>query len=363
MQRNWKSIDIQTSAGETSDLPSSELHHRISCSHHWKTEAPELNLRLSSSLQSAVAAAGSGTGTVPPAFYMSRAPNHEFQEWWNKQRERNHDLFSAAFDEDPSTSGNANGDFGIAGGAGGGNGYHAVEIRGQSSDPTVEKSRARSARQIRFFCFLKLQQIASSFASLAGASLSVLRTANRRIVASPADSPSSRLYRIIRFFLILVVVLLGFELLAYYKGWHFSRPRPSVGSKELLDWLGLVYAWWLDIRAKYLAPPLQSLANVCIVLFLIQSVDRAVLVLGCFWIKFRGIKPVANVEYGKEGLENGIAEEYPMVLVQIPMCNEREVRTSKMYTGNFLWEEFIFSLSAVFRLCFSPPFPNVLLSL
>ncbi|OWM82926.1 probable xyloglucan glycosyltransferase 6 [Punica granatum] len=258
---------------------------------------------------------------------MSRAPNHEFQEWWNKQRERNHDLFSYSSDDDPSTSGNASGSGSFGNGVGGGGyGYHAVEIRGHSSDPTVEKSRARSARQIRFFCFLKLQQIASSFASLAGASVSVLRTANRRIVASPADSSSSRLYRIIRFFLILVIVLLGFELLAYYKGWHFRPPRPPhVGSKELLDWLGLVYAWWLDIRAKYLAPPLQSLANICIILFLIQSVDRLVLVLGCFWIKFRGIKPVANVEYGKEGLENGNAEEYPMVMVQIPMCNEKEV--------------------------------------
>ncbi|KAK4785356.1 hypothetical protein SAY86_002045 [Trapa natans] len=257
---------------------------------------------------------------------MSRTPNHEFQEWWNKQRERNHDLFSAASsDEDPSTSGNGNGNGGSVGGTRGGNAYHAVDVRGKFSDQTVEKSRARSARQIRFFYFLKLQQIASSIASLAGASLSVLRTANRRIVASPTDSSSSRLYRIIKFFLILVIVLLGFELLAYYKGWHFSPPRPSVGSKELLDWLGLVYASWLDIRANYLAPPLQSLANVCIILFLIQSVDRAVLVLGCFWIKLRGIKPVANVEYGKECLENGISDDYPMVLVQIPMCNEKEV--------------------------------------
>ncbi|KAG5252236.1 xyloglucan glycosyltransferase [Salix suchowensis] len=56
-------------------------------------------------------------------------------------------------------------------------------------------------------------------------------------------------------------------------------------------------------------------------LFLIQSVDRVVLMLGCFWIKFRKLRPVAAVEY--DGSEN--VEDYPMVLVQIPMCNEREV--------------------------------------
>ncbi|KAK9138518.1 hypothetical protein Sjap_009112 [Stephania japonica] len=71
------------------------------------------------------------------------------------------------------------------------------------------------------------------------------------------------------------------------------------------------------------APPLQGLANVCIVLFLIQSLDRIGLMLGCFWIKFKGIKPVALAEFDGD-VESGSNEEYPMVLVQIPMCNERE---------------------------------------
>ncbi|XP_030454827.1 probable xyloglucan glycosyltransferase 6 [Syzygium oleosum] len=235
---------------------------------------------------------------------MSRAPNHEFQEWWNKQRERG---------LDPSSP------------DGGGGPLLPVEIRTPRSDQAVEKSRARSARQLSWVCLLRFQQIASLVASAAGSLVSILRTANRRIAASPADSSSSRLYRIIRFFLILVLVLLGFELLAYSKGWHFSPP--SVGSKEVLGFVELVYANWLEIRAKYLAPPLQSLTNVCIVLFLIQSVDRVVLVLGCLWIKIKGIKPVASVDYEKKGdLDSESGDEvFPMVLVQIPMCNEREV--------------------------------------
>ncbi|EMS55174.1 hypothetical protein TRIUR3_24805 [Triticum urartu] len=74
---------------------------------------------------------------------------------------------------------------------------------------------------------------------------------------------------------------------------------------------------------KYIAPPLQFLTNSCVVLFMIQSVDRLVLCLGCLWIKLRGIKPVP-IAADKDDVEAG-DEDFPMVLVQMPMCNEREV--------------------------------------
>ncbi|CAA6667931.1 unnamed protein product [Spirodela intermedia] len=95
---------------------------------------------------------------------------------------------------------------------------------------------------------------------------------------------------------------------------------------EAVEALEMLYAHWLYVRANYLAPPVQVLANVCIVMFMVQSVDRLVLVLGCFWIKFRRLRPVAAVGFGGEAdAENGGVDEYPMVLLQIPMCNEREV--------------------------------------
>lgn len=104
-----------------------------------------------------------------------------------------------------------------------------------------------------------------------------------------------------------------------------------MGSAQVLGLVELVYANWLHIRANYLAPPLQTLTNACIVLFLVQSVDRVVLMLGCFWIKFRRVRPKAAMEYKdspsvEEEDGNDNVEDYPMVLVQIPMCNEREVR-------------------------------------
>lgn len=229
---------------------------------------------------------------------MSRAQNYEFQEWWNKNRDKN--LLEPSVENcstEPVT----------------------VEISSPTSDRTFEKGRARSARQLSWVCLLRFQQIFGFFTSLTNSVLLLLRTANRRIASpdSAADSGSSRLYRLIKVFLITVLLLLSVELVAYFKGWHFSPPSIGV--------IGFMYANWLEFRANYLAPPLQTLTNVCIVLFLVQSVDRVVLILGCFWIKFRKLKPVAPVEYAAADEESSNAEDYPMVLVQIPMCNEREV--------------------------------------
>ncbi|PPS11215.1 hypothetical protein GOBAR_AA09429 [Gossypium barbadense] len=121
----------------------------------------------------------------------------------------------------------------------------------------------------------------------------------------------------------------GSTIAAYFKGWHFGAPNLQlqyilsvpVGFKDLFDWL---YTHWVLIRVAYLAPPLQFLANVCIVLFLIQSMDRLILCLGCFWIRLKKIKPIPKHEAVAD-LESGEDSFFPMVLIQIPMCNEKEV--------------------------------------
>ncbi|KAK6940477.1 Glycosyltransferase 2-like [Dillenia turbinata] len=245
---------------------------------------------------------------------MSRPPNYEFQEWWNKEREKNRDLLIPQSDLSSDR-------------------HFAVQIQSPSSSDSTgdsDRSRSRSARQLSWLILLKFQQFASSLSSFSSRFLSLLRIANRRITSPESvtdasiSKSESRFYRLIKGFLIIVVVLLCIELVAYFKGWHFSPPSIEYAEAEVVGFLGVVYANWLYIRAHYLAPPLQSLTNVCIVLFLIQSVDRIVLVLGCAWIKFRRIKPVAVMEY-PDSSEDGKELHYPMVLVQIPMCNEREV--------------------------------------
>ncbi|PIN09854.1 Xyloglucan 6-xylosyltransferase [Handroanthus impetiginosus] len=238
---------------------------------------------------------------------MSRTPNYEFQEWWNKQRAKDHadDHLSCSTSEDFR--------------------FLTVDIHNPASNVAVaEKDRSRSARQLSWIYLLKLHQIANSLAFITNGFVSLIRTANRRISTASGERRSeSKFYRIIKFFLILSVFLLFVELVAYYRGWHFSPPSLESGVE---DWVEYIYAKWLVIRANYLGPLLQSLTNVCIVLFLIQSLDRLILVLGCFYIKVRGLKPVAEMDYTQDAENGGVnAEDYPMVLVQIPMCNEREV--------------------------------------
>ncbi|XP_011089040.1 probable xyloglucan glycosyltransferase 6 isoform X1 [Sesamum indicum] len=239
---------------------------------------------------------------------MSRPPNYEFQEWWNKQRAKDHadDHFSS------SNSDNIT--------------FLTVNIQSPDSAGAAAaagKDRSRSARQLSWIYLLKLNRIAHSLAFVTNGFITLIRTANRRIATS-SDSPrsESKFYKIIKFFLILSVCLLFFELVAYFRGWHFSPPTLEAGVEDSVEY---IYVKWLEIRSNYLAPLLQCLANVCIVLFLIQSVDRFVLVLGCFYIKIRGLKPVAEMEYEQDAAyESMNPDDYPMVLVQIPMCNERE---------------------------------------
>ncbi|KAG8387250.1 hypothetical protein BUALT_Bualt02G0001900 [Buddleja alternifolia] len=240
---------------------------------------------------------------------MSRPPNYEFQEWWNKQRsnDQTDDHISASTSEDVR--------------------FLTVDIHSPNSAAAVAaaaKDRSRSARQLSWIYLLKLNQIAHSLAFITNGFVSILRTANRRITTASVPRSESRFYKIIKFFLVLSVVLLVVELVAYFRGWHFSPPTLE---SEVEVSVKYIYAKWLEIRANYLAPMLQSLTNVCIVLFLIQSVDRFVLVIGCFYIKLRGLRPVAETDYYEQDAEKGgmNLDDYPMVLVQIPMCNEREV--------------------------------------
>ncbi|KAL4372364.1 hypothetical protein HN51_017487 [Arachis hypogaea] len=218
-----------------------------------------------------------------------------------------------------------------------------------------DKARGKNAKQLTWVLLLKAHRAAGCLASLPPALLSLASAVKRRVVSGRTDAENdsdvngvgvgvgrekenhrvkARFYSCIKLFLYLSVILLCFEVAAhYFKGWnfvHFGAPHLHLeqfwshfGVKGLFGW---VYSRSVLIRVEYLAPPLQFLANVCIVLFLIQSLDRLVLCLGCFWIRYKKIKNVAAEDYGDLDLESGEKKGFfPMVLVQIPMCNEREV--------------------------------------
>ncbi|KAG5245756.1 cellulose synthase protein [Salix suchowensis] len=189
---------------------------------------------------------------------------------------------------------------------------------------------------------LKSHKAAGCLTSIATAMVTLGSAIKRRIHSGRTDiettdidrenenpTVKTRFYTFIKIFLWLSVFLLGFEVAAYFKGWHFGAPHLQLqyllampfGFQDIFDSL---YSQWVLFRVEYLAPPTQFLANACIVLFLIQSIDRLVLSLGCFWIRLKNIKPVPKQDAVAD-LESGENGFFPMVLVQIPMCNEKEV--------------------------------------
>ncbi|CAA6657678.1 unnamed protein product [Spirodela intermedia] len=216
-----------------------------------------------------------------------------------------------------------------------------VVVKMSNPNYSVWSSRGRNAKQLTWVLLLRAHRAAGCLSSLAAAASSVASAVRRRVASGRTDAADeeqeeeemvpvasrglrARFYSCIKLFLFLSLAMLGFEVAAYFKGWHLGGAAPELQRllaygplrvRSIFDWF---YSGWVMVRAEYLAPPLQFLAKVCVVLFLIQSADRLVLCLGCFWIKLRKIKP-GDLE---SGAEKGF---FPMVLVQIPMCNEKEV--------------------------------------
>ncbi|XP_071737633.1 probable xyloglucan glycosyltransferase 12 [Rutidosis leptorrhynchoides] len=219
------------------------------------------------------------------------------------------------------------------------NNWSMVELESPSEDDDFlndgvsQRHHNKNAKQLTWVLLLKANRAAGCITSIAPATFFLASAVRRRLSAGRTDTaPSStKFYFCIKLFLWVSILLLGFELAAYYKGWHFGAPDLHLQYLYTLTnpfafrgFFDLIYSKWVLIRVEYLAPPLQFLANACIYLFLIQSLDRLVLCLGCFWIRFKKIKPIPKQTL--PDLESGGNDGFfPMVLVQIPMCNEKEV--------------------------------------
>ncbi|KAK1681078.1 hypothetical protein QYE76_041926 [Lolium multiflorum] len=193
------------------------------------------------------------------------------------------------------------------------------------------RRRGKNAKQITWVLLLKAHRAAGCLAWLASAAVALGCAARRRVTAGRTDSDAiegecegeeeeaahtvrrSRFYAFIKACLLMSVFLLAVEVAAH-----------SNGRGALAVFAGSFYASWVRVRAAYLAPPLQLLADACVVLFLVQSADRLVQSLGCFYILLKRIKP-KPISPALPDAEDPDAGYYPMVLVQIPMCNEKEV--------------------------------------
>ncbi|KAH7288452.1 hypothetical protein KP509_31G026800 [Ceratopteris richardii] len=238
------------------------------------------------------------------------APNFDFADWWNKENRRGTPVVVTM--ENP-------------------NNWSMLELSTPEGHFKGDKDKNKNAKQLTWVMLLRAHQAAGCVAWLGQGLFALLSTVRtrflRRGAALNADqSYKGKLYKFIKAFLVFSIFMLGFEVIAHKKGWHFSRPHLHIpNSTDVLGLMYSAYLLWVNIRANYLAPPLQSLANVCILLFLIQSLDRLIQSLGCVWVKLKKIKPEPLVQSFDSGDVEGLDSGYPMVLIQIPMCNEKEV--------------------------------------
>lgn len=220
--------------------------------------------------------------------------------------------------------------------------YSVVEIDGPEAEalragvpgPTMDKGRGRSAKQFTWVLLLRAHRAAGCLASLAAVTWALPSAVAKRFRRAAAAEGLGHghgrgwlLYRFIKALLALSVLALTVELAAYWNGWHFHRPNLTVPElhvpevEDIQGWLHTAYFAWMSFREDYIRRPIEFLSKVCILLFVVQSLDRLVLCIGCFWIKLRKIKPRIEGDPFREG--SGYL--HPMVLVQIPMCNEKEV--------------------------------------
>ncbi|URE43630.1 hypothetical protein MUK42_33420 [Musa troglodytarum] len=238
------------------------------------------------------------------------APRLDFSDWWTRNSRKGTPVIVTM--ENPN--------------------YSVLEIDGpEEAFGSMEKDR-EECEAVLLGLLLKAHCAVGCVAWSATALWALLGVIKKRLISRQGVETQGvkpgrgrLLLRVLRMFLVLSVVALAFEFVAYWNGWHFQKPNLQLPENlripettEIPGWLHSAYLSWLLFRADYIAHPIRMLTNVCILLFIIQSADRMILCLGCFWIKLKKIKPRLDGDSFKE-------YEHPMVLIQIPMCNEREV--------------------------------------
>ncbi|KAL8521704.1 hypothetical protein ACS0TY_012007 [Phlomoides rotata] len=214
--------------------------------------------------------------------------------------------------------------------------FSIVEIAGpDAAFKPVEKNRLKNAKQVRWVLLLKANRAAGFVFRLGAVVWGLLGAIKKRLVQREGVAVASEklvkgklMLRIIKLLLMVSLATLGFELLAYLEGWHYYFDNPNLyipRSTDIQGFVHVIYVGWLDFRGRYIAPFVQSLSMFCIVLFIIQSLDRLTLCLGCLYIKLKKIKPTFDEHQFQLNDSEKLLDNYPFVLVQIPMCNEREV--------------------------------------
>ncbi|KAK9067274.1 hypothetical protein SSX86_014600 [Deinandra increscens subsp. villosa] len=198
-----------------------------------------------------------------------------------------------------------------------------LEVDDSDTSVFLEKQKTASTKQFSWLLLLKAQRFLSFFPWLTMGFSKTFVSVKKRIALSDSVKDEVKykeriMYRFIRAFLAISIVALVVEVFAYFQNWDLNFiPNEAMGL------LHLSYMGWISFRTEYIAPSITMLSQFCVLLFLIQSLDRFILGIGFFWIKIKKIKPMIDIDDQSYDLED--PSSFPMVLVQIPMCNEREV--------------------------------------
>nr|XP_043606761.1 xyloglucan glycosyltransferase 4-like [Erigeron canadensis] len=201
-----------------------------------------------------------------------------------------------------------------------------VELNDSDTSVFLEKQKTASTKQFSWTLLLKAHRILSFFPWAAMGFSKTIKSVRKRIALSDNGRDEVQykekiIYKFIRIFLAISIIGLLVEFIAYFQKWDLNFIHEFNPTSEVMGLMHWSYMSWISFRAEYIAPFIMKLSEFCVVLFMIQSLDRFILGLGCFWIKLKNIKPKIDGEaYDIED-----ASSFPMVLVQIPMCDEREV--------------------------------------
>ncbi|KAF4350950.1 hypothetical protein F8388_021657 [Cannabis sativa] len=248
------------------------------------------------------------------------APGLGFSKWWAKDNSRKGTPVVVTM-ENPN--------------------YSVLEIDGpDEAFRPVDKDRGKNAKQYTWVLLLKAHRAVNCVSWVGNLMWALLGSVKKRLIfgegvameESEKSGKSKLLFRLILTFLLMALSFLAFEVFAHLNGWHYFQNSNNnnnslhilPNASEIKGLFHSVYVFWLEFRADYIAPLIVSLSNFCVALFLIQSLDRMILCLGCFWIKYKKVKPTVEKEPFKSNDLEGVGFDYPMVLVQIPMCNEKE---------------------------------------
>ncbi|KAI5073567.1 hypothetical protein GOP47_0011580 [Adiantum capillus-veneris] len=199
-------------------------------------------------------------------------PNFDFVEWWNKETRKGTPVVVKM--ENP-------------------NNWSMLELRSPEDDFNGDKEKNKNAKQLTWVVLLRAHQAAGCVAWLAQGLLNLVSTVKSRLILRKGaalntdQSYKGKLYKFIKFFVALAIFMLGFEVVAHMKGWHFTRSHLHIPNST--DVQGLLHS-------TYLA-----------------------------WMSLKRIKPVPAVQSFDSGDVESLDSGYPMVLIQIPMCNEKEV--------------------------------------